>query len=567
VVTLAAYGVYWFSLAQRVLRSEAIDVCALSGADKPLFEVEQWADIAEGRLPEALTDYLPQFLQTRRWFLGKGRTILSTELIDLIPIPDTNATVGLLRIEYAEGDPDVYIVPGASCTGEEAERMLAERPDTVLARVRSADGQSGILYSAVADRAFAEALLGAIARRRRMKGRNGELVASHTRAFRRVYGSRPALDPVPLFGDQRNSSILFGDRFVLKLLRRVEPGLNPEAEIGEFLTGKVGAPAPPLTGSIEYRRDGESMSIAILTGYVPNHGDGWTHARDVLGRFFENAITRPEPEPPVALLPSPSAVPEVVHELLGEYPETARLLGLRLGELHASLASGTSADFAPEPFTDHYRQGLYHGMIGRVNQAFRVMEEFLDRVPIDAQAEARSVLDSRDQIRALFRPIRDHRFQTSRIRIHGDLNLRQVLNTGKDWVFIDFEGLPGRSYGERRIKRNPLRDVAALLRSFQYAAFAVRFGRVPGIILKPENAAAYEAWAAFWSSWASALFLSGYLSVRDAASLLPASGEEIKMLLDAFLMERALAEAATELRDRPDWTVIPLRGISMILPG
>src|SRR5207237_5508900 len=142
----------------------------------PLFEVAQWADLTEGRLPEALTEYLPEFLQTRRWFLGKGRTILSTELIDVIPIPDTNATVGLLRIEYAEGDPDVYIVPGASCTGEEADRMLAERPDTVLARVRSADGKSGILYSAAADRGFADAVLGAIARRRRMEGGNGAAV-------------------------------------------------------------------------------------------------------------------------------------------------------------------------------------------------------------------------------------------------------------------------------------------------------------------------------------------------------------------------------------------------------
>ena len=195
VVTLGAYGFYWFSLEQRMRSTEAIDPSALSGADKPLFEVAQWADITEGRFPEALTEYLPEFLQTRRWFLGKGRTILSTELIDLIPIPDTNATVGLLRIEYAEGDPDVSYRPGASCTGK---KLTGCWPNGLTPCWRCQVGRRAIrhLYSAVADRAFAEALLGAIARRRRMKGRNGELVASHTRAFRGIYGTRPALDPV-----------------------------------------------------------------------------------------------------------------------------------------------------------------------------------------------------------------------------------------------------------------------------------------------------------------------------------------------------------------------------------
>ncbi len=139
-----------------------------------------------------------------------------------------------------------------------------------------------------------------------------------------------------------------------------------------------------------------------------------------------------------------------------------------------------------------------------------------------------------EEIRARFRPVRDRRFDTQRIRIHGDLNLREVLYRGKDFAIIDFEGEPSRPYGERRIKRSLMRDVAGMLRSFQYAAYAVLFGLVPGITPKPESMAAFERWAAFWSSWAGSKFL---------------------------------AETATELLDRPDWVIIPLRGIQTILFG
>ncbi len=487
----------------------------------------------------------------------------------MIAIPGTSANLALVRVEYAEGDPDIYVMPGSIAIGEAADKLLAEAPDLIFARIQAGDGQMGVLYSAVWDRQFAEVLLGSMTKRRQIRGRSGELIGSHTRAFRGIWGpDRPVLKSSVLRADQRNTSIAFGDRFVLKLFRRIEPGVNPEIEISTFLAENGFRNTPQVGGSLEYRSaSGESMSLGILHAFVPNQGSAWHFTLDSLGRFFEHALTQAEPLPPIPLMPLPAAIPEAVSDLMGEYAEAARLMGRRTGEMHVVLASGTSPAFAPEAFTDHYRQGLYHGFITDANRALVSLREALPGLAPATQLEAQSVLDRAEVIRAGFRPIRDQRFETQRIRIHGDLNLRQILYCGKDFSLIDFEGLPSRSYGERSIKRSPLRDVAGMLRSLHYAAYAVLFGLVPGISPRAESVAAFDAWAAFWASWAGAFFLDGYLSEASKGGFLPSDEKDVHALLQAYVLSKALSETATELNDRPEWAIIPLRGISSILQG
>jgi maltose alpha-D-glucosyltransferase/alpha-amylase len=259
-------------------------------------------------------------------------------------------------------------------------------------------------------------------------------------------------------------------------------------------------------------------------------------------------------------------MPNQVRELLEEYSERARTLGQRTGELHVALAyNAAPPEFAPEPFSDHYRQGLYHGMLGQAARAIAQLRQQLPALRPEMQNEARRLLAREEQIRDRFRTIRDRRVSTSRLRIHGDMNLSQVLYTGRDFAFIDFEGQPSRPYSERRIKRSPLRDVAGMLRSMQYAAYAVLFGHVPGVTTRPEAAASLEAWAGFWWSWASARYLEGYLAAARDGGFLPADHEELRVLLDAYLLDKALRELQVELSYRPEWAMIPLRGIANIL--
>ena len=313
------------------------------------------------------------------------------------------------------------------------------------------------------------------------------------------------------------------------------------------------------------------MSVAILTGFATNQGDAWHYTLDSLGRFFEQALARVDGEVPGPQSRRPLGLartdpPHDVRDLLGEYVEAGRLLGQRTAEMHAALAADASRpDFAAEPFTDHYRQGLYHGLIGQASRCLSLLRQSSGLLPPEAQAEAQRILAHEEAVRARFRPVRDRRIETKRIRIHGDYNLGQVLHTGKDFVIIDFEGDPARTYGERRIKRSPLRDVAGMLRSLQDAAYAALFGCVPGVLPKPEAAASLAKWASFWAAWTGAMFLNGYLSVPGAQELLPSTEDDIGVLLDAYLLEKALAEVRLELSYRPDWAIIPLRGIANIL--
>ncbi len=571
LVTLPGHSFYWFSVENRAAHSESI--VFQPPEERPVLEVTSFDDFFAGNTLARLTAMLPEFLRTRRWFLGKNRSILKTEIADMIRMPDTDGYLGLMRVEYGDADPETYVVQGGVATGEEGKRLLGDQPGAVMARLRSADGREGVLYSAVNNPKFCDALLGVIARRRRLRGAAGELLGSHTRAFRTVWGARhPVLAPSVYAGEQRNTTVVYGDRFVLKLFRRVEPGVNPEIEMLAFLTARRFPNAPTLTGALEYRADeGDAMSLGILTSFIPNQGDAWQYTIDALSRFFEHALAGPGRDPsfferrhPMLLMNTP--IPDEVHALFGEYPENARRLGQCTGELHATLASdGGSPEFAPEPFTDHYRQGLYHGMLGVANRAFAQLRQQLGALGPDVQNEARNLLAREDQVRARLRTIRDRRLNTSRLRIHGDYNLGQVLYTGRDFAIIDFEGIPARPYTERRIKRSPLRDVTGMLRSLQYAAYAVLFGRVPGVTTRPEAAGALEAWAAFWWSRVSAIFLEGYLGAAGRSGFLPADVEELRILLDAYMLDKALRELQIELSYRPDWAMIPLRGIAGIL--
>jgi len=160
----------------------------------------------------------------------------------------------------------------------------------------------------------------------------------------------------------------------------------------------------------------------------------------------------------------------------------------------------------------------------------------------------------------------DRRITTTRLRCHGDLQLPRVLFTGKDFVFVDFEGAPGPSLSERRTKRSPLRDIVSMFRSFHYAAHTSLFGHgkgraTPQAVVRPEDLARLEPWTRFWTAWASAEFLRGYLETAGEASFIPKSPDEMKVLLDAFFLERTLWELAHELHHRPTWAGVPLLAI------
>jgi maltose alpha-D-glucosyltransferase/alpha-amylase len=460
------------------------------------------------------------------------------------------------------------VMPGSVATGDAADQVKASLADVSVAQLHAEDGTRGVLYSAIFDPAFGNALFGAILRRRRFRGRSGELVGSHTRAFRAAWGeSHPDLGPAVLKAEQSNTSIVFGNRFILKIYRRVEPGIHPEVEIGTFLTERNFPYSAPLTGVIEYRSSNyDSITIASLHAFVQDQqGDAWTFTLDSLSQFFEAALARKESEfsgPDGSHHPfdlRKVEIPAHAHESIGGYLDSALLLGRRVADLHLALSSDPAdPQFAPEPFTDHYRHAIFHGLMGQLAEAFQVLRQRLEALPESVQADAQKVLDRREDFRTRARTISERRIYSLRTRIHDDLGLNRVLHTGKDFVFIGFDGQSDRTLGGRRIKRSPLRDVASMLLSFQYAAQAVFFDQLPGVTRRPENINALEFWARYWADWVSATFLKAYLDGLGSSPLIPANDADLRMLLDHCLLEQSLEGVSEELRQRPDWARVPI---------
>ena len=411
------------------------------------------------------------------------------------------------------------------------------------------------------------------ARRRRLKAGDGEGSGKRTRGFRPRESGPGSVEPRPLSAEQSNSSVVYGERLVLKLFRKVDEGVNPDLEIGLMLSERAKLPSvPPLAGFLEYRAGRRHCStLAALQGFVPNEGDAWEYTTAEVGRYFDGAVIRHRDEvvevPPAGVLALVGETPTpLAGETIGVYLETARLLGQRTAELHLALA-GVEDDpaFAPEPFSTLYQRSLYQSMRNLSNRIFRLLEDRLATLPKEARVEAEAVRALEPKVGRIFRAITEHRISALRVRHHGDYHLGQVLHTGRDFVVIDFEGEPARPISERRIKGSPLRDVAGMVRSFDYAAHYVVATRAAAAVARPEELTATEAWAQFWQRWVSGAFLTTYLETAGKARFLPKAREELELLLTVFLLEKAIYELGYELNNRPDWVRVPVRGIAQLV--
>jgi maltose alpha-D-glucosyltransferase/alpha-amylase len=579
-VTLSPYAFYWFSLELR--QPEQVNLQTRPGeVSLPTLPLAaEWKDLYKRRTKPMLEAALLSYMRQRRWFGGKARGINSVEIQDVITMSYDMAVahLALLKVEYTEGEPETYLIPITFASEERASQILNELPQAVIARLklRDKDGErDGLIYDALVEQGFRSALFKAMERRRRFRGDKGDLVASHTRTvFRQIRGpTREALTSAVLKGEQTNTSVVYGDRFKLKLFRRLEEGVSPELDIGRFLTEKEPFPnVPPVAGALEYRsrRQGEPITLGVLHGYVRNEADGWDYSLDSLGRYFKRVLAQPGVEAPLphgtSLVDiSGESLSPIAQDTIGEYLVSAQLLGQRTAELHLALASATDdPNLVPEPFSVTYQRSLYHGMRGFASQVLQLLRDRLKQLPDEAKADARQVLSLEDTISGCFQELTKRKITGMRVRCHGDYHLGQVLHTGNDFVIIDFEGEPARRLGERRIKRSPLKDVASMTRSFYYAAFIALRGQA-STVLRPEDLPVLKQWALAWYLWVSTTFFKSYLQFLANTPILPQSREGMKTILDAYLLDKAIYEVDYELNNRPDWVSLPLQGIVQLL--
>ncbi|MFO0574857.1 MAG: maltose alpha-D-glucosyltransferase [Polyangia bacterium] len=575
-ITLGPHSFYWFSLEQ-----PGADAAHFAQAEPPLITLKgepDWLAVLDD--PTLIGSVLPAYIRRSRWFGGKARGIKHVSVASVLPLPfgGEGAAIVLLDVEDSQGVTTTYQLPLACARGERSELARRRWPGCVLCRIDfgAESTEAGVLYEPLPDRAFGKALLELIASRRRIKNDGDELLINTSRALRTLLSdSKAPLEPTVLNSEQSNTSMIFGGKFLLKLVRRVEPGLHPDVEIGRFLTERHPFPhTPTLLGTFEYVRGGsEPVVLGVMHRFVENEGDAWRYTKDVLGRYFESILAgEPKAAPELDLSVSgllqlaQQEPPREARDTIGAYLESARLLGQRTAELHLALAADPDDPaFAPEAFTPFYQRSIYQSMRNHVTKAMETLRATHDGLPPEVQALAHKLFEREAVLQQRFQAVYERRMVTTRIRHHGDYHLGQVLYTGKDFLIIDFEGEPMRPLSERAIKRSPLRDVAGMMRSFDYATQAARFDQRSRITTRPIDESLVRGWGRYFYGWSSAVFLHAYLDTAGAASFVPAAREDLETLLGAFLLEKALYEVGYELNHRPDWVAIPLDGVLQLL--
>ena len=575
-LTLSPHAFCLFSLESKA--APIAEVTAPGGEKemRVLTVEDAWTSVLNQKHRAQLETVTGEWLRNQRWFGGKARIVTQVLLKESIPIPcgPNTALFTLVRVNYLQGDPELYVLPLAFAQAEEAEGLRQNAARSILCNLAvEATGEKGVLHDAVVSRAFCKSLGELISNRRRIKSPTGDFEASRTAVFRRLLGDAPLPEPTPGKAEQSNSSVIFGDRFILKLFRRIDVGVNPDLEITRFLTARDFPHAQQLAGALEFcQPKGERTTLGMLNRFIAGAKDAWTYTLDSLGRYYDRvAVLIADHQPPPVADASiaqwiQDELPATVTEVVGTYLDSARLLGERTAALHLALAADTEDKaFAPEPFTPHYVRGLFQSMRNQAKQNFGLLRKQLKTLPPEIMPLAQRVLEQEPAVIDRFRLLHERRITARRIRCHGDFHLGQVLYTGKDFVIIDFEGEPAVPLSERRIKRCPLRDVAGMVRSFDYATWAGLDEHVNRGSLEPESRPQFDPWLRYWYQAVSSVYLRAYFKTMGQSEVLPRSEEELFTMLPAFLLNKAVYEVGYELNNRPAWLKIPLEGILQLV--
>lgn len=508
-----------------------------------------WIEQVVAALGEGGGVPLIEFLQRQRWFGGKGRSLADVHVADVISL-STDAAARLLaivRVAYRGGECERYVVPLTirPRDGQNDLRALIELPGS--------DAHEWIC-DGTGDRDVWICLYRSIAGNRELTGLSGSLVGRAVLQGHREF-SQPIKNTAVLSAEQSNTSVVFDRRMILKLIRKLELGCNPESEMLEFLTTQTTyRDIPDLLGVLTYDDGAEDpvpATAGVLQSFVPNAGDGWRYCLEHLAGVLEaneKAIAKPaEPLPPLSKVVS------------GEFMTQLQRLGETIGRLHMALASRQEpAAFCPEPITPRDIERWQAGMMKRLKEVCHDLGSQRD-CEGGLTAEEISGLEA-----GCSRQLADLQIliegRVVKTRHHGDLHLGQVLKIDNGFIVIDFEGEPARSLEERRAKVSPLKDVAGMLRSFNYAAHAALKQRQPA-------SAGEVRVASEWEQAARSAFLEGYRSATKPGQVkfLPPSWQECLRVMRVYELDKALYEVRYEMRNRPDWLPIPLSWIRKMI--
>jgi len=564
-ITLGPYGYFWF----QVDKVDKKDKSEVSG-ELPLIKTEySWERIFESYNDVRLLErkVLPPFMKKCRWFGGKAKVVSKVSIHKTIPLKVEGDThyFTIVEVHYVQRLPELYFIPLSFVAADSILERVEYTIQSVVCRAEI-QGIPGFIMDSSYDKIFRDHLFLSMNKKVHVKDDEGGVLEFNSSVFTKI-SLEKEIESKLLKSDQSNTAIIFNDQYFFKFYRKLEKEINPDLEIVRFLTENTAFQnSPKYAGSIEYKdTQDKTIVFGLLEERVENQGDAWNMATDSVGRFYERVITHANKDKVPKLLNKTSIryedTPEIIQELIGRglYERMVRL-GQRTAEMHMALASDTSETaFTPEYFNANYQRSLYSSLRKLVRDRFSLLENSLSKLDAPTREFAKKILPMEDLILECFSEIYQVKINAIKTRVHGDYHLGQVLFTGKDFVIIDFEGEPGLTFNERRLKKNPLKDVAGMMRSIHYAAF--------GKLLLNENyrdrdLSFLENWAEQWQHYVSRFYLGAYMErIGMGQELTP----ENDILIRTFLLEKAVYELGYELNSRLDWVNIPLRGIYYLM--
>jgi len=568
---------YFFTLGPHDCTWFLLQKTSAAGGEKkvlPMLDVKKWSDLLEPQTQEVLAnDIIPDYLMQVRWFGGKGRLIQNIRVADHaeIPLEENSAILLLLEVTYESGLPEYYQLPIAFAHQEQGSEMQENCPKAVISRIR-VNGEDGFLYDAYFGHELQQDILHRMAANHDIAMRGSDLQFSGNKKLKQYVKGQEKVRSRVLSAEQSNTSVVYDNAFFLKFYRKVDRAINPDVEVSHFLSETARfRNIPGFVGTIEWKYKDADIVLGMMLEMVESANDAWAHMLDKLATYNEKILARPDLSAPAApvlgSLSSPvtyDRLPESMRELLdASVAENSRLLGIRTAEMHLALASSEDLPaFSPEEFSLHYQRSLFSSFQTLVRATFQNQSRNIRKLNDDTRREAEEVLAMKEDILQVLRRIYRKKFDAVKIRIHGDYHLGQVLFTGKDFIILDFEGEPARSYSERRLKRSPLRDVAGMIRSFHYAAYGSLFLNEN---IHPDERARLIPFAEQWYQYMSGFFMHAYMETVKGSPFIPEQREDLDILLQTYILEKAIYELNYELNNRPNWVVIPLRGIKTIM--
>jgi len=506
-----------------------------------------------------------------RWFGGKSRSITKVKIIERLAFPAAKLAgqyyIALARIEYDQGTPETYALPIAFASGTAAEQLIKASRNSIFWTGRNGT----IAYDATLDSGFRSQVLEFIFSENKSRGAKAQFQASITtdsKASVRKHVKKAPSSRV-LKAEQSNTSLVYSAKFILKFYRRLSEGINPDVEIGRFLTDETSfRHSPPVIGTLEFdpkRKGHEPITIGCVYKFVRNQGDAWSVFLSELTKLAKVASRRSDSFSQIAaprfglIDAAQNPIPAPVKKEFGKLLRYAEQLGRRTFEMHAALASKfSSAEFAPEKLSAKASAAFGADLKRHSDLAFHVLRGSLSKLNGAVKKDSNRLLNMREDVLSKFSKLTHSLAGATVTRTHGDYHLGQVLFTGSDFIIIDYEGEPARPLSERRRKHPPFRDVAGMLRSFQYAAQVARDQN--GL-----HSDRLGIWFSLWSQWTAVAYLRGYLANAKAAPFVPKDQTVTSSLIQIYLLEKALYELVYELNNRPDWVKVPLSGILELL--